>query len=176
MLVKHVGGCSSHFQTSVSRRDCRHMADFKPGCGMMSLRNLVPFLDGMLWAKLAVRGKKKRTVVQVGMRHLQSRGVDVDGVTMLVVNGHDVDIHQAVDVMAILVAVTGAAQVALNVMQPVEHVMRGHGGVDGHTHVQKLVLRFKSPRLTLHDVARHATAAAGAQCGHGAMQVFQAIS
>ena len=83
---------------------------------MMSLRNLVPFLDGMLWAKLAVRGKEKRTVVQVGMRHLQSRGVDVDGVTMLVVNGHDVDIHQAVDVMAMLVAVTGATQVALNVM------------------------------------------------------------
>ena len=99
-------------------------------------------------------GEEEEVAVgQVRVGNLQGGGVDDE-----VVDGDDVDIHQAVDVTALLVAVRGAAQAALDVVDAVEHLVRVDVADQADAQVHKAVLALKSPRLALDD-ARDGTAA-----------------
>lgn len=56
---------------------------------------------------------------QMPMRHLQCGGVDDQ-----VINGDDVNVHQAVDVASVDIAVRRTSQAAFNVMDAVQHLHR----------------------------------------------------
>ncbi len=82
----------------------------------------------------------------MGMRHLQRGGINDH-----IINGDDVDVHQTVDVAPIGIAVSGATQAALNVMDAFKHLLRLNITGQFHTQIEETVIALKPPRLTLHD-------------------------
>lgn len=90
--------------------------------------------------------QEKNSVRQVRMRHLQRGGIDNK-----VINRHDVDVHQAVDVTALAVTMGQTAQAALDIMDVIEHLLGGHRAAQADAHIQETVLTLKSPGLALDD-------------------------
>ena len=69
------------------------------------------------------------------VRHGERGRVDGDGSAVGLFDCHDVDVNEAVDVVATVVAVRIAAQRMFQIVYVVEHVERLDGGIECHTHV-----------------------------------------
>ena len=84
---------------------------------------------------MAVGGEEEGSVGEVRVRHGERGRVDGDGSAIGLLDSHDVDVNEAVDVVATVVAVRIAAQRVLQIVYVVEHVKRLDGGIERHTHV-----------------------------------------
>ena len=105
------------------------------------------------------------------MRHLQGGSVNDH-----VINRHDVDIDQAINVVAVSIAVISAAQRSLDVMQSVKHGLRVQIAIKTQAYVHKPVLAIKPPGLTLNN-PRHSSATATLdQSNDGAIEIIAPIA
>ncbi len=109
--------------------------------------------------------------MQVRVRHLQPGFVHGHFVSLIIGYRHDVDIDQAVDIASCGIAVTGTAQPALYVVNPLQYRLWTFAGADGYSHVEEAVLRLKAPGFTFNHAGNPASARACRQGRYGLAQV-----
>ncbi len=121
-------------EVCVSLQYFKHLGGSKPCDRVMPLRS-----------QLHHRNQKEIAVGKMRMWHLQHGQVNNH-----VINSHNIDIHQAVNIATFFISMGSAAHAPLNNVDAVEHFEWRDITDDPHTHIHEMVTALKSPGLALN--------------------------
>jgi len=129
--------------------------------------------DGMnpIGSQLHHGAKEKIALGQMGMRHLQCGSINHP-----FIDGYNVNIDQAVNVIAVTVAVGGTSQPALDIVDAVQHHVWIDVAIEPQPYVHKAAVAFKSPGFTLDDMGHHRPASARRQSNDGAIKIIAPVA
>lgn len=110
-------------------------------------------------------------LVHAGVRHGELGGVDDE-----VASEDYVNIHKAVNVVALLVAVRCATQSSLYLLTAVQHVEWLQVALKHHAHVEEGVVALVAPWLALNNRRHCAASGQGRECCDGAHEIATPVT